>query len=1656
MTLDKIHPHDRKLQLSQYTKSYNSAYPSYGRYVRLVRENPTPIGLGSGNNIINILGIDVYDLNGAFISDQSTPYISSIHLNDPNKHGPNYLIDGVHEEFKTDGTSYRLPHTTNNPGVYMQLDFGRDVWISRIVIWNRNMGGMMAKERILGCTLWVYDSNMNGQLRDEIPTAVDVLKYEIFKIPGFTFSSRYGGTGGVASVPLRCPIGRYAKSIGLAINANAQSYAFNFVTGVSVKCDDGTTLNHRAGHDSNNQFTYAADCSGGFNSLPQIKFGGAFGTLKTYCPSSSVISNKLGNSFTSIQNFYKKSFSCYYENQRIVGLTILSGDYIYSLRVICSDDNSPLTSATIDALVFTYANTTYPWAGANVLAKLMYGNIHTWNISLIKSMKDVFSDFNRYALGGYSSIKIKNTVWNDVPFNISTWDVSSVTDMTRMFYGAAIFNDDVSLWSMSNVRSMRSMFQNAVNFNQDLSLWNVTNCEDFGYMFGNATKFNRDLSKWSMSSATSITSMFQDAVSFNGNISAWDTSAVYDMSKVFYGALSLKQTDICWDVSKAGDTFADIFVGSSGAAFSSFPYPACKNLHMETISGKILLYPSPSTYGGGYYWTDAISLTMVNQKRVILSLLTSPDLREFRMDNQIQVTLDVVLTQREGRRHSICFMERETDLLTYCFSNSTSCVYCFDIAGSALSQLSLSPRASLNKTTSYSFKPMDYADKQALFGKTIKFIAFVNDGDGNVSLPPPKIVFSNINWIQLRSLSIVSTSFTDINVKFANSSVAANISKFVLSMKKVLSPYSIQDTDKANSVYARSDLVAGLTYGQLEAGIRYSFLYQPAYDNGTIIQADLRNQFFGYGIVMCTCTPSSGEQTGSPAAVSVKQQYGFISITFTDYSVCEDAYALTRRQIIQNTTYPPVSFAPSYFFYSTSECGLQLRPGRNFADDLSLSRLDVSATYMYCSEAIAPNYMASEYIYNPNRVSSDPACQTVIIAWEASISGLITSKADTGSIPIQSVVISWQLMDPYNETVVMNCTSIQSICSGSYTTDTSGSFKAEFWADEPQYRLTRTDPIPVLVTFYRSFDNQSDTFLSNNEQTMIPPSGMIIFLKHLEFDRSLFIVDASTVAFTGSVFVRNTSFGSKYGCPVVQAKVCAFESKTMTGGSTQNFQLACHETNSDGLFNLPLPIGAIVHNVTVSYYDHEFSVASNNPFADQYKNGLVIDPRNTYYDNNFVDLTVAPVALDIVGGLCNKTLGETTYIRYTILGCNWKGNILQKKKKEMNSLQYVPAFVINFSDVIVLDSRNVSISVINNYFSEKHLVVDLRKWVDPSAALLRSDNDIAGADSGVTSATSNNFVNISYVRFQYDGDLKLSFDILSEDMIGKECMQNDNDTHSMHVVKYFTTLNFDVHVFFQILPGLTCDLVESGTTVTLENHLGYENIPNFEQSDFYTSLSNDEKEMLSVCYPSCVNDVVYNSNSSDAGLHNFTLYLGRPEITPPYTRSLKIKVSGYNSNSEYMEFVHVASFVIQGLYKNGNGQSFALPTHTPVLILRDPPGGTSSAHYENIHTSVSITSEERTETLSNEFSVGAKLLSGVKLGKCFGLGVSVCTDTDIETQVTLFDFSIDVGGRTKYWKEEVSKSRSITWTYETSSDPWLAGAMSDIFVGRCIHLFDFL
>jgi len=199
----------------------------------------------------------------------------------------------------------------------------------------------------------------------------------------------------------------------------------------------------------------------------------------------------------------------------------------------------------------------------------MNADISHWDVSNVTDMSRIFEDavffnqnLNSWDVSGVTTMADMFQDAEDFNGDISGWNTGSVTDMSSMFHSAGNFNQGLSSWDVSSVTSMAEMFDGADAFNADLSGWNVSNVSDMNSMFSDARSFNSDLSSWDVSGVTTMAFMFSDASTFNGNISGWNPENVSTMESMFSGADSFNQDLGNWNVSSV-TVMADMFSGAS-------------------------------------------------------------------------------------------------------------------------------------------------------------------------------------------------------------------------------------------------------------------------------------------------------------------------------------------------------------------------------------------------------------------------------------------------------------------------------------------------------------------------------------------------------------------------------------------------------------------------------------------------------------------------------------------------------------------------------------------------------------------------------------------------------------------------------------------------------------------------------------------------------------------------------------------------------------------------------------------------------------------------------------------------------------------------------------------------------------------------------------
>ena len=182
------------------------------------------------------------------------------------------------------------------------------------------------------------------------------------------------------------------------------------------------------------------------------------------------------------------------------------------------------------------------------------------------------------------------------------------------------------------------------------------------------------------------------------------------------------------------------------------------------------------------------------------------------------------------------------------------------------------------------------------------------------------------------------------------------------------------------------------------------------------------------------------------------------------------------------------------------------------------------------------------------------------------------------------------------------------------------------------------------------------------------------------------------------------------------------------------------------------------------------------------------------------------------------------------------------------------------------------------------------------------------------------------------------------------------------------------------------------------NNVGLEDAEASGFEDFYNELDSLTKDALEYCsdiappgsteaQKSCAYDILHDDDGRSAGVDT-SFATGRPNIIAPYTKSIFFSVSGTE------DVMHTAAVFINGLYSKGPGNSFALPTHQPIMVLRDPPGGSSYASYENIVTTAKVVTSSTHVSgageLELEIKAGVDVKSDVCAGGGFGALVLAC------------------------------------------------------------------
>jgi surface protein len=191
----------------------------------------------------------------------------------------------------------------------------------------------------------------------------------------------------------------------------------------------------------------------------------------------------------------------------------------------------------------------------------LYGRIEDWDVSNVTNMSKLFlfckefnEDISNWDTSNVTDMEKMFARAKSFNHPIGGWDTSKVTNMSWMFADAFAFNQPIGEWDVSNVTKMEYMFSGAIDFNCDISGWNTSNVTSMSGMFYETVRFNKPLNKWNVSRVTSMCGMFSGTHSFDKPLNKWDVSKVTNMSEMFSGASIFNKPLNKWDVSKVTKT----------------------------------------------------------------------------------------------------------------------------------------------------------------------------------------------------------------------------------------------------------------------------------------------------------------------------------------------------------------------------------------------------------------------------------------------------------------------------------------------------------------------------------------------------------------------------------------------------------------------------------------------------------------------------------------------------------------------------------------------------------------------------------------------------------------------------------------------------------------------------------------------------------------------------------------------------------------------------------------------------------------------------------------------------------------------------------------------------------------------------------------------
>ena len=213
--------------------------------------------------------------------------------------------------------------------------------------------------------------------------------------------------------------------------------------------------------------------------------------------------------------------------------------------------------------------------------------------------------------------------------DVTKFNTSNVTDMSYMFYKcSSLTNLDVTKFNTSNVTDMSYMFDNCINLaSLDVTKFTTTNVTDMSHMFEACNSLtNLDVTKFNTSNVTNMSYMFDNCRSLTSlDVTKFNTSNVTNMSYMFRNCNSLTSLDVTkFNTSNVTDMS---YMFNSCRSLTSLDVTKFNTEKVTTMSGMFWYCESLTTIDVTHFNTS--NVTDMSMMFTQASSLTSLDVTGF-------------------------------------------------------------------------------------------------------------------------------------------------------------------------------------------------------------------------------------------------------------------------------------------------------------------------------------------------------------------------------------------------------------------------------------------------------------------------------------------------------------------------------------------------------------------------------------------------------------------------------------------------------------------------------------------------------------------------------------------------------------------------------------------------------------------------------------------------------------------------------------------------------------------------------------------------------------------------------------------------------------------------------------------------------------------